>query len=96
MSVTVNRPKKVYDSNTKPRSVASLTLNENTRLRVGHLLTLLDISAPTFYRRLKAGKFPQPTGHMKNHPYWSVDAVRPYLNVHAISNSMSREGASHE
>ena len=47
----------------KKLPIDGLNFNQPQRLRVGHLLTLLQISAPQLYKMRAAGKFPEPVGH---------------------------------
>jgi len=83
MAIVIKRPepaRRKHHTGAKPKSVDALVINEHTRLRVGHLLTLLGVKhSMEIYRRLKAGKLPPPDGKMKNHPYWLIDTIRPYL-----------------
>ncbi len=51
------------------------------RLRVGHLLSILQISAPQFYKMKASGKIPPPAGHfgegVRPTPYWlSTDIAK--------------------
>ena len=48
------------------------------RIRVGHWLSLLDISAATFYRWLEKGKIPVPSGD-DGKPYWTQRVVTEYF-----------------
>ncbi|MFM0051752.1 hypothetical protein [Caballeronia grimmiae] len=77
MAVTFKKPKK-RSGNTHPRPL-TISLDQPGRLRVGHWLTLLDISAPTFYARLKAGKVPAASGN-DGRPYWTTAVVRDFMN----------------
>jgi predicted DNA-binding transcriptional regulator AlpA len=65
------------NGSTRPRPLM-ISLDQPGRLRVGHLLTLLSISAPTFYRRMKAGEIPPATGN-DGRPYWLTSVVREYV-----------------
>lgn len=64
--------------NTLARPV-TLDLNGPGRLRVGHWLSLLSISSPTFYKRLNAGVIPPASGN-DGKPYWNTKVVRDFLN----------------
>ncbi|CAG4920425.1 hypothetical protein [Paraburkholderia gardini] len=69
--------KKKRTGGTRPKTVIT-PLNQPGRLRVGHLLTLLSISATTFYRRLNAGVIPEADGS-DGKPYWKTETVRAFL-----------------
>jgi len=54
---------------------------DSQRVRVGHLLTLLDIASPTLYRRMHKGEVPAPDGHdSTGHPYWHAQTVRAMID----------------
>ncbi|CAD6526126.1 hypothetical protein ACFQ3P_13715 [Paraburkholderia sabiae] len=61
----------------RPKPV-TIDLNQPGRLRVGHLLTLLSVSHDSFYRKLKAGAIPAPSGRDPR-PYWNTATIRDYL-----------------
>ncbi|PZR49623.1 hypothetical protein [Paraburkholderia fungorum] len=65
------------NGNTRPKPPL-LSLDQPGRLRVGNLLALLGIAAPTFYRRLHAGVIPKADGN-DGRPYWNTETVRKYL-----------------
>jgi hypothetical protein len=77
MAITMVK-KKSRNGHTRPRPV-TLDLNSPGRLRVGHWLTLLSISATTFYKRLNAGVIPPASGN-DGKPYWNTKVVRDFLN----------------
>lgn len=70
--------KKGRNGHTRPRPVL-LDLNGPGRLRVGHWLTLLSITASTFYARPNVGKLPPASGN-DGKPYWNTKVVRDFLN----------------
>lgn len=53
------------------------------RMRIGHLLTLFQVSAPTFYRMKLIGKIPAPSGYLGNGPratpYWLSTEIYKYI-----------------
>jgi hypothetical protein len=57
----------------------TLSLNEPWRVRVGHMLTLLEITDNTFYARKKAGLIPPQDG-FDTAPFWLSSTVREYLS----------------
>lgn len=63
--------------------IDGLNFNQPQRLRVGHLLTLLQISAPQLYKMRSAGKLPEPAGHFgtgaRPTPYWLTTQMLPYI-----------------
>ncbi|WP_162600946.1 hypothetical protein [Paraburkholderia sp. C35] len=84
MGVTINKPPRrtmkghrATSGNTRPLPVL-LSLDQPGRLRVGHLLTLLSISSPVLYARLKNGLIPKADGD-DGRPYWNTSTVRDYL-----------------
>lgn len=48
------------------------------KLRVGHLLTVLEISHQTLYTKLDSGEIPQTEGHDPR-PYWHSKTIRGFL-----------------
>ncbi|WP_109482479.1 hypothetical protein [Paraburkholderia sp. C35] len=78
MPITINRPAPPKKGGAKPKTLDGIIINEHTRLRVGHVMTMLGIkNSMEIYRRLKAGTLPPPDGKMKNHSYWLIDTLRP-------------------
>jgi len=67
--------------------IDGLNFNQPQRLRVGHLLTLLQISAPQLYKMRAAGKLPEPAGHFgtgtRPTPYWLTTQMLPYIKGEA-------------
>ena len=49
------------------------------RLRVGHLLTLFEVSHSTFYKYQAAGLIPKADGHDLKRPFWFTSTVLPYF-----------------
>ncbi len=53
------------------------------RLRTGHMLSLFAVSGAQLYKLRKAGKIPEPTGHVgtgeRPAPYWITTEIAPYL-----------------
>lgn len=72
--------------NKKPGQARRLPINDvcfdkPQRLRVGHLLTIFQISAPQLYKMLANGKIPPPAGYygegIRPTPYWlSTDIAK--------------------
>lgn len=71
--------KMVRNGHAKPKSVAHLHLDRPGRVRVGHLLTLLNISHSTLYERIKRGTWPEPDGK-DTRPYWETATVKYLLS----------------
>ncbi|WP_109482478.1 hypothetical protein [Paraburkholderia sp. C35] len=70
---------------TQPKPV-TVDLNQPGILRVGHLLYLLKMTPNPFYRKLKAGILPAPSGRDPR-PYWTHEVIRAYLNGPAVITS---------
>ena len=66
---------KCRNGHAKPKSVAFLRLDTVGRVRVGHMLTLLQISHSTLYKRVETGRLPKPDGK-DTRPYWHTSTVR--------------------
>ena len=66
---------KCRNGHAKPKSVAFLRLDTAGRVRVGHMLTLLQISHSTLYKRMETGRLPKPDGK-DTRPYWHTSTVR--------------------
>lgn len=71
---------------TKPRNghakaipVTFLHLNRPGRVRIGHMLTLLQISHSTLYKRIDSGQLPKPDGK-DTRPYWHTETVRALVD----------------
>ena len=54
--------------------------NIETRLKVGQLLTLLNISHSELYRRIRNGRLPESTGK-GTRPFWTVGALMQFKNI---------------
>lgn len=67
--------------------INGLDFNQPQRLRVGHLLSLFQISAPQFYKMRSAGKIPEPAGYfgtgVRPTPFWLTTQIHPYLTGEA-------------
>jgi hypothetical protein len=66
------------NANTRPRPL-TFDLNQPGYVRVGHWLTLLCVSAPVFYKRLKKGQIP-PADGSDGRPFWHTSTVREFLH----------------
>lgn len=65
--------------NVRPLAVDHIDLHQpDMRLRTGHVLTLLGISAPTLHARIKAGKIPKADGRDPR-PFWRAQTISAYL-----------------
>lgn len=84
MALIIKKKKKSF--HTKPKSVQGIDLSQPGRLRVAHLLTLLQISHSGLYGRLKKGSVPQPDGYdgggekNRQSPYWFTETIRPFVS----------------
>lgn len=80
-SVEVNppAPRARRNGNTRPRAPL-IALDQPGRLRVGHLLALLGVTASTFYERKHAGIYPEPDGKEGRFPYWNTGTVKTFLD----------------
>ena len=71
----------------KKLPIDGLNFNQPQRLRVGHLLTLLQVSAAQLYKMRAAGKLPEPAGHFgtgkRPTPYWLTTQMLPYITGEA-------------
>lgn len=80
-------PAKKKPGQAKKLSIDGLNFNQPQRLRVGHLLTLLQISGPQLYKMRAAGKLPEPAGHFgtgaRPTPYWLTTQMLPYITGEA-------------
>lgn len=54
-------------------------LNVLSRLRVGNILYLFNISHSSLYRRIENGSFPKPDGKDGSRPYWLTSTIKPIL-----------------
>ena len=91
-TATAEKEKAVTTAKKKPGQakklpIDGLNFNQPQRLRVGHLLTLLQISAPQLYKMRAAGKLPEPAGHFgtgtRPTPYWLTTQMLPYITGEA-------------
>ena len=64
----------------KPLAVPA-SFEDLTRLRVGHLLSILAISHSQLYQRLKEGRLPPCDGHDGKRPYWRASTIRVFLQA---------------
>jgi hypothetical protein len=68
------------NGHSKARDVKAMCLDiDETRFRVGHLMTFLGISHSTFYARLNKGLIPPPDGYQTKAPFWRAGTVRMLL-----------------
>lgn len=67
--------------------IDGLNFDQPQRLRVGHLLSLFQISAPQFYKMRIAGRIPEPAGHfgtgVRPTPFWLTTQIRPFITGEA-------------
>jgi hypothetical protein len=54
-------------------------LNVTGRCRVGHLITVYDLSASSVYAHLKLKLLPQPDGYVAGRPYWRNETIKADL-----------------
>lgn len=77
----------------KPLPVSPAMLdNPLARLRTGHVMWLLSLSASALAERIKRGEFPEPTGYdgplrvwkagqaPRGRPYWQASTVKDFLS----------------
>lgn len=81
------KPEKKAPGQAKRLPIDKLNFNQPQRLRVGHLLSLFQISAPQFYKMRSAGKIPEPAGYfgtgVRPTPFWLTTQIHPYLTGEA-------------
>jgi predicted DNA-binding transcriptional regulator AlpA len=81
------------NGNAKPLPINNISLDQpDARLRIGHLLTLLAITAPTLYKRVKAGLLPAQDG-VDPRPYWKAKTIKAFLEGQQSASKSS--GATH-
>ena len=77
------KPEKKAPGQAKRLPIDGLNFDQPQRLRVGHLLSLFQISAPQFYKMRIAGKIPEPAGHfgtgVRPTPFWLTTQIRPFI-----------------
>ena len=54
-------------------------LNAPGRCRVGHLMTIYDMSHSSVYAHLKLKLLPQPDGYVARRPYWRSETIKADL-----------------
>ena len=64
---------RAYRGHSKPLPV-HFNIRDPGRCRIGHLLTLLQISHSKYYAELKAGKIPPPDGN-DGRPWWRNETI---------------------
>jgi len=74
-----NSPKK-KSGHTKPKA-PTISLDQEGRLRVAHVLAILGVSHATFYAGIKKKRYPKPSGYDGKLPYWSTSAIKAFLNA---------------
>ena len=68
-----------------PRAqVPLISIHEDGRLRVAHLMALFACGHNAFYSRLDKGFIPPPDGRDPR-PYWLTSTVRPFLTGQSAS-----------
>lgn len=81
------KPEKKAPGQAKRLPIDGLNFDLPMRLRVGHLLTLFQVSAPQFYKMRIAGKIPEPAGHfgtgVRPTPFWLTTQIRPFITGEA-------------
>ena len=81
------KPEKKAPGQAKRLPIDGLNFDQPQRLRVGHLLSLFQISAPQFYKMRIAGKIPEPAGHfgtgVRPTPFWLTTQIRPFITGEA-------------
>lgn len=77
------KPEKKTPGQAKRLPIDGLNFEQPQRLRVGHLLSLFQISAPQFYKMRIAGKIPEPAGYfgtgVRPTPFWLTTQIRPFI-----------------
>lgn len=81
------KPEKKAPGQAKRLPIDGLNFDQPQRLRVGHLLSLFQISAPQFYKMRIAGRIPEPAGHfgtgVRPTPFWLTTQIRPFITGEA-------------
>lgn len=81
-------PTKAKHKNKKPGQARRLPIHDvcfekPQRLRVGHLLTIFQISASQLYKMLASGELPPPAGHFgegkRPTPYWLSTDIAKFI-----------------
>jgi hypothetical protein len=79
-AATPDKPKK---GQAKRLPVDGIRLDLPMRLRTGHMLSLFAVSGAQFYKLRKAGKIPEPAGHVgtgkRPAPYWISTEIAPFI-----------------
>ena len=55
--------------------VFDIDLSQPGRLRVGHMMTLFNVSHSTFYAHIRAGRIPKRDGSDGSRPFWLTGTV---------------------
>ena len=81
------KPEKKAPGQAKRLPIDDVCFDKPQRLRVGHLLTLFQLSAPGFYKLKATGKIPPPAGYFgegkRPTPYWTTTQIKPFLTGEA-------------
>lgn len=76
-------PVKAKKGQAKRLPLDGVRLDMPMRLRTGHMLALFSVSGAQFYKLRKAGKIPEPSGHIgtgkRPAPYWITTQVAPFI-----------------
>ena len=76
-------PEKPKKGQAKRLPVDGIRLDLPMRLRTGHMLSLFAVSGAQFYKLRKAGKIPEPAGHVgtgkRPAPYWISTEIAPFI-----------------
>jgi hypothetical protein len=75
--------KRKRSGNTRPRPLLFALDQPGVRVRVGHWLALLDVSAPTFHKMRVGAHVPAPDGHDPR-PYWHGQTVQAFMVARAL------------
>lgn len=76
-------PEKPKKGQAKRLPLDGVRLDLPMRLRTGHMLSLFAVSGAQFYKLRKAGKIPEPAGHIgtgeRPAPYWITTEIAPFI-----------------
>ena len=73
------RPK-TQRGHTMPKAPV-ISLDQQGRLRVAHLLAILGCSHSHFYAGLKTGRYPLPDGRDGKFPWWRTSTIKAFLDA---------------